>query len=154
MKPRLIVIFIVANFMALFAGTISFYTIYSNNKSDGFGSGSVLVDHCEEVDWSWRIYRCYGQYRSGAGMSWYENVNVRVRGEYKAGEVIADVNPLSLTGAAQNERYITGWERASVVHNIPWLLLLIASILTPIGTISYAAMRSRKSKRENRKPKD
>lgn len=147
MKPSGIVAIIISGFIGLILVSVSGFNIYLNGKSDGFGGGSLKVTNCREVDWSWRIYECAGNYSSGAGMIYVENLTVKVRGEYKPGERIGDLYPTAYSyhdNSAWPTSLITGFERTSVYYNIPWILVFMAGLLIPAFTVVYTVLTRRK----------
>lgn len=151
MKPSGVIAIIVSGFLGLILLGVGGFNIYLNGKSDGFGGGSLKVTKCREVNWSWRIYECTGNYSSGAGMIYVKDLKVETRGEYKAGETIGDVYPTAYSyqrNAARPTALVTGFERTSVYYNIPWILIVMAGLFIPAFTVMYVVLtRHRHNKR-------
>jgi len=130
-----LVIVLVISLLLIF---IAFSQLYTNGKTDGFESGNVKVSGCKEDNWAWKIYMCKGEYNSNAGMIETSDVTVRVTGsEYKNGDYIGDVYPGDGASLEDSRYFITGLERSSVAHNIPWIALMFLGILLPFGTAAY-----------------
>jgi len=143
MKPSGIVAIIISSFLGLILITVGAYNIYFNGKSDRHGSGSLEVTECREVDWSWRLYECTGNYMSGAGMVYVKDLKVETRGEYKAGERIPDVYATSYSYRDNSFRpasLVTGFEQTSVYYNIPWILMFMAGLFIPAFTVMYVVL--------------
>ncbi len=132
-QAAIISLCIVSAIAALFA----WYQLYQHSKTDGFGSGDIVVSMCEEEDWDWKLYTCRGDYSSNAGLIYTRDVTVRVSAHvYKAGDTVEDVYPVRGSLADARE-FITGKERSSVLYNAPWLALLFISLAVPIGAGLY-----------------
>ena len=147
MKPSSIIAIIISGFLGLILTGVGGFNIYFNGKSDGHGNGSLVVTKCREVDWSWRLYECTGNYMGSPGMTYVENLKVKVRGEYKAGERISDVYPTSYSyrdNSFKPASLVTGFEQTSVYYNVPWILMFIAGLFIPAFTIAYVILTRHK----------
>lgn len=136
---RTVTILILSSVLAVLVGLIGAFNIYQNNKTDGLYSGQITVTSCQEKDWAWRIYSCTGDYFStGGGMVSRSDVTVTVfGGEYKAGDIIADVYAPEFTTSQTTDHFVTGRERASVTYNMDWLLCVFLAVLLPIITLTF-----------------
>lgn len=140
-------ILILSSVLAVLLGLIGAFNIYQNNKTDGLNNGQITVTNCEEKDWAWRIYTCTGNYFStGGGMVERAGVTVTVLGgEYKAGDIVADVYAPEFTTNQTTDHFITSRERASVVYNIGWLLCVLLGILLPVVTFTFVLATRRRA---------
>lgn len=120
--------------LAITIGCFGAMNIYGNNKTDGFNSGEITVTSCREKDWAWRVYSCKGDYFStGGGMVERSDVSITAFGrEYKKGEIITDVYPPEFGSNQTTSYFVTGRERASVMHNIGWLFAVFAGLAVPL----------------------
>lgn len=132
---------------AILLGLIGVFNIYQNNKTDGLNNGQITVKNCQEVDWSWRIYSCAGDYFStGGGMVERNNVTVTAfTREYKEGDIIPDVYPPAFGDNETTHHFVTGRERASVTYNLPWLLLVLVAVAIPLITTTMLIMSRNKN---------
>jgi hypothetical protein len=145
MKKIFIPSIIVSSIVGIFLIGLSFFNIYLNNKTDGFGSGGIEITHCKEDNWAWKIYLCTGDYNSSTGMIERPNVTVRVTGgELKPGEHVGDVYPGDGLPNSESKYYITGLERASVYHNVLWIVLAAIGFFAPLACIAYLIGKSSK----------
>ena len=139
-------IIIIVCALSLVIGLFALHQLYQHSKTDGFGSGRIVVNSCEERDRDGKLYMCRGDYRSNAGMYFTRDVSVGVSGgEYKMGEVVADVYPAHGSNADARE-FITGAERSSVLYNVSWLALLFMSMAILVGAGLYAVAANRRSR--------
>lgn len=136
------VILVTLSVIALFSGIVGLYNIYINNKTDRFNHGQITVNSCEVKDRAWKVYSCTGDYFStGGGMVGRNDVTVKVFGiEPQEGQIIDDVYPPNSHTAETTDHFVTGRERASVIYNIPWLMLVLAGIVIPLLTTVFIVM--------------
>lgn len=147
-KSSTLIALVISIVIGLALIAIASLNIYSNNKTDGFGSGNIKVSNCKADNWARKIYICTGDYSSSAGMIGLYDVTVRVMGrEYKDGEYISDVYPANGLSIEDSRYFITGAERASVYHNTLWLVLAGAGFLVPLTFGAYFVGLSAKSSR-------
>ncbi len=138
---------IVLNSVTLSASLVAAIIIYNNNKTDGFGSGHIVVTSCSTVNWAEKTYQCTGDYfSSGGGMVSRSNVSVTATHvQPEKGDVVTDVYPSAFSTNQTAATFVTGKERASVRYNLFWIgCVFFGGIVAAVSLCLYGMVTSKR----------
>lgn len=135
-QPTRIILFVIGLACILTAT----FTIYDNLKKDTIGGrGSLSVSRdCHHVGPWDDDFECTGEYTQGGGMVSVKDAVVRVTGNYSKGSTIDDIyrdQSISYDAPASQQRYISGEDRRSLLHNLPYVIIVQIGLFITIWAL-------------------
>jgi len=138
-SPLVNVLLIIVGLLLILSPLFTIYTNLKKDNIDGRGWMTVLEDCRHTGPWDGDS-ECKGRFRQNGGDVTIENAVVNTSIKYSEGDFLGDIyrdTSISYDAPANEQRYMTGEQRRSLIHNLPSVVTIFAGILLLTYVATY-----------------